>query len=72
MNAIEKLEKNICLITFIKKDGSEREMLCTRLPKYLPEVKGERLHNKSIPVWDIEKDAWRSFKLESLIKCEVI
>jgi hypothetical protein len=58
-------------ITFIKKDGTERVMSCTlQEGHYVPHerttdnVKEE--NPNTLPVWDIEKAAWRSFRLDTI------
>lgn len=61
-------------VTFTKKDGSLREMKCTlcddMLPKQeLKEAKPERKKSEtSIPVYDLEKNAWCSFSIRSIIE----
>ena len=61
-------------VKFIKKDGSERDMRCTLNPALLPEQEvQESAEPKKEPnpnilkVWDLEKSAWRSFRLDSII-----
>ena len=58
-------------VTFTKVDGTERIMKCTLqegvvIPheKTTDRVKEENPHN--LAVWDMEKNAWRSFKLSSV------
>jgi hypothetical protein len=66
-----KLESNqLCHILFEKRDGSLREMYCVQNPSlYSKHVKGVgRKHYGTKIVWDVEKSAFRSFRLESLIK----
>ena len=59
-------------LTFTKKDGSEREMNCTLAEavivpheKTTDRVKEENLD--TLAVWDLDKEAWRSFRLDSVI-----
>lgn len=61
-------------VKFIKKDGSERSMRCTLKPDLLPaQTDIEETVQKKAPnpdvlkVWDLEKDAWRSFRFDSII-----
>lgn len=67
------LQTDIVTVTFTKKDGSLREMICTTISDYLPEISG---NNASIPsdtlvtVWDLEQAAWRSFKFDSIKSIE--
>lgn len=58
-------------VVFVKRDGTERKMMCTlqegvavphdkktdRIKEATPDV---------LAVWDLEKKAWRSFKLSSI------
>lgn len=76
----EILKENTVIITFTKKDGTERVMKCTLNPKLLPplvplkegEVKKERKKSEtSIVVYDLEAQAWRSFVTKSVKKTEL-
>ena len=58
-------------VVFTKKDGTEREMKCTLqegvvVPheKTTERVKDENL--ETLAVWDLDKNAWRSFRLDSI------
>jgi hypothetical protein len=72
VDILESLRKNICEVTFTKKNGDERTMICTLIPDFLPStdalteynVAGGNTRGKSdtVTVWDIEESAWRSFK----------
>jgi hypothetical protein len=58
-------------ITFKKADGSIRHMHCTLHADLLPEAMAEKTSNRkenidTLSVWDIDKQAWRSFKLETV------
>lgn len=60
-------------VTFIKSDGTEREMNCTlEEGVVIPHEKTtDRVKEKSdevCPVWDIDKGAWRSFRYDSICK----
>lgn len=69
-NALHNGELNV---VFIKTDGSERSMRCTLKPDLLPKKVSDVLPEPKAPnpdvlkVWDLEKDAWRSFRLDSII-----
>ena len=75
----ENLTKNVARdiikkVTFTKKDGTERNMLCTLNPDLLPaQVDLEESVQKKTPnpdvlaVYDVEKDGWRSFRYDSII-----
>lgn len=59
-------------ITFIKKDGTERVMKCTLQEDVaVPHIKTTDRKSREestevLPVWDIEKGAWRSFRLDTI------
>lgn len=58
-------------IKFTKKDGTERNMVCTlKEDVVIPyEKKTDKVKEKSsdvLSVWDVEKNAWRSFRWDSI------
>ena len=61
-------------VIFIKKDGTEREMLCTTNPDLVPHVeqaveenKKERKFNEEVcAVYDVNAKGWRSFRWDSV------
>lgn len=67
------LRQGECEIVFTKKNGDERQMVCTLHPDYLPvmeEGDGTRRSpetEQTIVVWDVEANGWRSFRIDSLI-----
>jgi hypothetical protein len=70
------LHESTLTVCFNKKDGTVRTMQCTLNPDFLPvvdkqegdEVKKEKKQNdESIAVWDLEKNAWRSFRFDSVV-----
>jgi len=71
-----KLNENEVGITFTKRDGSERRMLCTlstsRIPgEHIPQGKGDTstaktFSEEALRVFDTEKVAWRSFRFDSI------
>lgn len=73
MDIHEILSNNICEVTFTKANGDERTMICTLMPAYLPQTDApSRAVNTPVPddlitVWDVEEDAWRSFKPSKII-----
>lgn len=72
MELKEKLREKVAEVTFTKADGTERKMVCTLMDEYLPEISPRpleeaRKENDSVlAVWDLEKEAWRSFRLDSV------
>ena len=70
--------KDLC-ITFTKKDGTERKMFCTLCEGRIPAVKLPTSENQTttsqtsgsaVRVFDTEKQEWRSFRWDSVIKVE--
>ena len=61
-------------VVFTKKDGTEREMLCTINPELVPQepivedvIKKEKKVNEEVmPVYDLEAKGWRSFRWDSV------
>ena len=71
------LKNKVLKVSFKKKDGTERIMKCTLLADMVPiyEKKTERTkpeNENALAVWDLEKDAFRSFKLDSVIDYSVV
>ena len=70
------LKTDIANVTFTKADGTERVMKCTLVDEYIPntdERTSTRAVNESVlPVWDIDKNAWRSFRIDSVKAIQVI
>jgi len=67
----ELLKENEILVTFQKSDGTDREMLCTLMEDKIPEEKkskntGKKINNEVLPVFDLEKNEWRSFRYNSV------
>jgi len=63
-------------IEFTKKDGTVRKMRCTLDEQYVPKAtKEEPLSQKKVRavneevqvVWDLDKEAWRSFRWDSVV-----
>lgn len=62
-------------VTFLKKDGSERTMLCTLQEDKV--VYGEKktdrtktVNHDTLPVFDMNKNEWRSFRLDHVTRVE--
>lgn len=61
------LRKDIVDVTFTKKNGDTREMKCTLISDYLPETHSQSTPSEEVvTVWDMEKNAWRSFRFDSV------
>ena len=62
---IEKLQKNIVIFRYKKRDGSIRKAEGTLHPKFLPPTKSDREFVRpeyQIVYYDLEKKSWRSFR----------
>jgi hypothetical protein len=64
---LDTLKSHTVYVTFKKADDSLREMKCTLSESIIPKVEGKE-NSELCTVWDIEKNAWRSFKFEKIIK----
>jgi hypothetical protein len=73
----EQLQNNIMNVCFEKKDGTKRDMLCTLIKDYLPEreqkevVRTKKENTDVLPVWDLDKKAFRSVRMNTLISHHV-
>ena len=62
---IEKLQKNIIIFRYKKRDGSIRKAEGTLHPKFLPPAKSDKEFVRpeyQIVYYDLEKKSWRSFR----------
>lgn len=69
---IDLLKTGNAKFHFQKVDGSLRDMFCTLQPSALPDENyNTELSNQSKPgiltIWDLEKNAWRSLKFDTVI-----
>ena len=70
------LKSNDLNIKFKKLDGTERKMLCTLRQDVLPPISENKKAESTpkeenvnvLPVWDLEKKAFRSFRVDYLIE----
>jgi len=77
----EVLHHNVCLVTFVKVDGSTRKMRCTLKSNYLPEnyddrdgsllTEGDGVQER-LSVFDLDLDQWRSFRVSSVKDVRVL
>lgn len=66
----KSLLRKIAVVNFVKADGSIREMICTLKPGLMPDTEAAskyRNNEDTIAVWDLAKNAWRSFRIDSVI-----
>lgn len=70
----DEMRKGVVLVTFKKKDGTVRVMEATLADYLLPETHGSgRKPNEEVVVcFDLEKEAWRSFRKDSVIEVEFL
>ena len=76
----EHLSRCVAEITFNKVDGSVRKMHCTLMADHIPQVVSEeqvahvpRVQNDEVmAVWDLDKQDWRSFRLDSITNVNYI
>jgi hypothetical protein len=72
---IEQLQTRNCRVIFKKINGEERNMECTLMENVLPKATKDPLSQKKvravneavIVAWDINKDAFRSFRVENVV-----
>ena len=71
---IKNLQKQAMRITFTKVNGDERVMDCSLQEHILPPTNPDnRKENEEVlPVFDINKGEWRSFRLDSVTNIEVL
>lgn len=76
---ISVLTFDVAEVTFTKADGSERLMKCTLQKSIVPASTKEedtttvrKINEQVLPVWDIDKNAWRSFRVDSVKGIKVL
>ena len=71
---IKNLQNKVMKITFTKVNGEERIMDCTLQEHMIPATDAnKRKQNEDVlPVFDINKGEWRSFRLDSIINVELL
>jgi hypothetical protein len=75
------LNSGVCKVTFTKVNGDERVMTCTLQEGIVPKaVKDEPITQKAvravnpevIPVWDINAEGWRSFRVDRVKEFTIV
>ena len=73
---VKGLKKDVLTINFTKVNGEERVMNCTLHESLLPEAIASDSEKKEnldvIAVWDTDKDAWRSFRVDSVNYIKIV
>tara|TARA_R110000744_G_scaffold368796_1_gene478805 strand:- start:327 stop:569 length:243 start_codon:yes stop_codon:yes gene_type:complete len=67
---VSQLQEGMREIMFTKTNGNIRHMKCTLNPMLAPkilETKTQQNNPNVIPVWDLEKMQWRSFRVDSIL-----
>ena len=79
---LKGLRTSVVDVHFTKANGESRVLRCTLLPSMLPESyrksfeeqnEEKTFHQQNpnvIAAWDVEKNAWRSFRIESVTYCQ--
>ena len=68
----DALHNGVVVVSFTKANGELREMRCTLRADMIPQTpvvegKEPKKENQDVQAaWDIEKQAWRSFRLDSV------
>lgn len=68
----DQLRQGTLEVHFKKKDGSIRRMVCTTHTDVLGDDTSSArsapvFQNEIVTVWDVEADAWRSFRFDSIV-----
>jgi len=77
---VDQLRSNVLQVTFSKVNGEQRVMPCTLQTDYMPELSESKVKqvdefsvNKSvIRAFAIDKQSWRSFRVDNISAIEVI
>lgn len=72
---IKQLQQRNCRVIFKKVNGEERDMICTLREDVLPPASKDPITQKKVrevnpevlAVWDVNKEAFRSFRVENVI-----
>ena len=73
---IDLARSNIILVTFTKKNGETRTMKCSLKDEYIVDWVKEstsvrKPNDDVLPVWDLDINEWRSFRIESVKGVEI-
>ena len=73
-----ELRRGVCKIEFTKVDGSHRVMMATLDPQEITKTlttpgESPRKPNPNVlPVFDVEAQGWRSFRVDSVTKFDML
>lgn len=75
---VDTLKNNVCEVTFTKVNGEVRVMPCTLKEDIVPAYERKTPVNEAtdkekatLSVWCTDKNAWRSFRVDSVTKVEI-
>ena len=70
---VTELKEGLLEVTFTKANGEERVMKCSlhktftaNLTEEVKKTNQRKINEDVIPVWDIAKGGWRSFRVDSI------
>jgi hypothetical protein len=68
---LKAIKNSDVTVLFTKKDGTDREMLCTLAESLIPSDKRPKTENTkfsddALRVFDLDKKEWRSFRWDSI------
>lgn len=73
------LKQSSATVDFIKKDGTNRKLVCTLDPELIPgfasedteKEKTRKVNEEALAVYDLEAGAWRSFRYDGVTSVEL-
>lgn len=71
----QMLRQNICVVEFTKvSNGAQRNMICTLRSDIVPPIKGTGGLSSPdvIPVWCLDKNGWRSFRVDTVRRVTIM
>jgi Na+-translocating ferredoxin:NAD+ oxidoreductase RnfG subunit len=78
---LEMLKNGVYTVTFTKVNGEQRSMPCTLMESMLPKAnksdpitqkKVREINDKVVAAWCVDKNEFRSFRVENVIKMELL
>ena len=67
---ISQLQENTCRVIFKKTNGEERDMVCTLMSDKVPTTKSTKESKPNpdiVAAWDLDKEGWRSYRVENVV-----
>jgi len=78
---IEQLSASTCRVVFKKVNGDTRDMQCTLREDIIPaatkdepitQKKVRNINEEVLPVYDINAEGWRSFRVENVVSFDCV